>query len=136
MYMGINKVLKTTSYANRKVSSDRDEIRYWIIPWKHNEKSAENWATAVMNNVPEGSTIYTDSTTRYPLKLKNFLNPSVKVVRSKLDYEEIRNHPDKVFFVYGYRPKLPAPWVVEQISPSIKLFQAKKSAKPDADKSL
>lgn len=136
MYMGISRILSTTSYAERKVSSNRDEIRYWIIPWKHNENSAENWATAVMNNVPEGSTIHADTTTKYTLKLKNFLNPSVKVIRSKPDYEEIIQNPDKVFFVYTYRPKLPAPWVVERISPDIKLFRAKKDAELKADKSL
>ena len=124
MYMGISRILKNTSYASRKASSDRDEVRYWIIPWKHNESSAEIWATAVMNNVPKGSIIYTDNTTRCPLLLKNFLNPSVKVICSKPDYEEMINRPDKVFCVYIREPKLPQPWVLRRISPDIKLFHA------------
>ena len=133
IYMGVSRVLENTSYANRKRTSDRNEIRYWIIPWKCSENSAEIWATAVMKNVPEGSTIYTDSTAMPPLRLKNFLNPSVKVICSDPDYEEMINRPDKVFCVYIPEPNLPEPWVLERISPGVKLFRAKKAANPKTD---
>ncbi|MBN2063597.1 MAG: DUF2723 domain-containing protein, partial [Sedimentisphaerales bacterium] len=41
--LGSSKMVKR-EYA----SADRDEARYWVVPWKHNERSAENWAGQVV----------------------------------------------------------------------------------------
>jgi len=47
----------------------RDELRYWIVPWKHNERSAELFArTALAEAAPDGI-IVCDSTSRYPLQI-------------------------------------------------------------------
>lgn len=46
----------------------RDEIRYWTLPWKHNETSAEDFAytaVAIMDEV--GGSLYVDSTSAPPV---------------------------------------------------------------------
>jgi hypothetical protein len=47
----------------------RDEAAYWILPWKHNERSAEAFARAVLVETPSGATLYADSTTSPPLMM-------------------------------------------------------------------
>jgi len=52
-----------------RVLAFRDEMRYWIVPWKHNEHSAEQFArTALLEAAPDGL-ILCDSTAYYPLIL-------------------------------------------------------------------
>ena len=43
----------------------RDEMRYWALPWKHNERSAELFAEAVREQFKErkGSLLWADATT-------------------------------------------------------------------------
>jgi hypothetical protein len=47
----------------------RDEMRYWIVPWKHAEKSAERFARAALNEAAPDGIIVCDSTSYYPLIL-------------------------------------------------------------------
>jgi hypothetical protein len=47
----------------------RDEMRYWIVPWKHTEKSAERFARAALNEAAPDGIIVCDSTSYYPLIL-------------------------------------------------------------------
>jgi hypothetical protein len=47
----------------------RDEVRYWLVPWKHNEDSAQQFARAALGQVQPGSTIIADETSAYPLRL-------------------------------------------------------------------
>jgi hypothetical protein len=47
----------------------RDEIRYWAVPWKHNEFSAERFASAALREVAPKGVIISDSTSYYPLLL-------------------------------------------------------------------
>lgn len=47
----------------------RDEMRYWLVPWKNNEHSAEQFArTALLEVAPDGL-IVCDGTSYYPLIL-------------------------------------------------------------------
>lgn len=65
----------------------RDEMRYWLIPWKHDEHSAELFATAALSQVRDGAVIFADGTSFYPLLLKQSLAdlaPNVRV------YQHIR----------------------------------------------
>jgi len=58
----------------------RDEMRYWIVPWKHTEKSAEQFArTALLEAAPDGL-IVCDSTSYYPLILMKERMPGVEGV--------------------------------------------------------
>lgn len=47
----------------------RDEVRYWIVPWKHNEDSAERFARAALSEAAPDGVIVCDSTSYYPLLL-------------------------------------------------------------------
>jgi hypothetical protein len=55
--------------ARERVLPFRDEMRYWIVPWKHTEKSAERFARAALNEAAPDGTIVCDSTSYYPLVL-------------------------------------------------------------------
>jgi len=44
----------------------RDETRYWLVPWKHNEDSAQRFAVSALRQGRNG-VILTDSTSHYPL---------------------------------------------------------------------
>ncbi|MDY6914394.1 MAG: DUF2723 domain-containing protein [Planctomycetota bacterium] len=45
----------------------RNEMRYWIVPWKHNEQSAELFARAACQEAKPDGVILADSTSVYPL---------------------------------------------------------------------
>jgi hypothetical protein len=47
----------------------RDELRYWAMPWKHNECSAESFATAALLEAEPNGVILSDETAYYPLLL-------------------------------------------------------------------
>jgi hypothetical protein len=47
----------------------RDEASYWLIPWKHNEKSARRFAAAALAEAGPDGVIIPDSTSGPPLKL-------------------------------------------------------------------
>jgi hypothetical protein len=47
----------------------RDEARYWLTPWKHNEESAERFARAVFEQAPYDAAVLADSTTVFPLRV-------------------------------------------------------------------
>jgi hypothetical protein len=63
----------------------RDELRYWLVPWKHNEDSAERFAAAALRQARAGGVILADETSKYPLALlqeRDGLAPLVKVQMS------------------------------------------------------
>lgn len=45
----------------------RDERRYWLTPWKHDEHSAQSYAQAALKQAGPDGIILADSTARYPL---------------------------------------------------------------------
>ncbi|HAU36139.1 MAG TPA: hypothetical protein DCX07_00295 [Phycisphaerales bacterium] len=47
----------------------RDELRYWMTPWKHNENSAERFARAALAQAAPNGVILPDSTSEHPLLL-------------------------------------------------------------------
>lgn len=47
----------------------RNELRYWLVPWKHNEDSAERFARAALLQTRPGDLIIADETAFYPLKI-------------------------------------------------------------------
>jgi len=60
----------------------RDELRYWLVPWKHNEHSAELFASAALRQVSPDGVIISDSTAIHPLLLvqaRDSLSPRVSV---------------------------------------------------------
>ena len=60
----------------------RDELRYWLVPWKSNEQSAEDFAEAALKQAGPEGVIISDSTAVYPLLLvqaRDELSPGVSV---------------------------------------------------------
>ena len=60
----------------------RDELRYWLVPWKHNEDSAERFAAAALKQAGPDGIILTDSTADEPILLvqrRDGLSPGVVV---------------------------------------------------------
>jgi len=60
----------------------RDEFRYWLVPWKHNERSAELFAAAALKQAAPDGIMLADSTSIYPLLLVQRLRglfPSVSI---------------------------------------------------------
>lgn len=53
----------------RKDLPGRNPARYWLVPWKGREDSAERFARTALEQVPPGSVIIADSTSRPPLQL-------------------------------------------------------------------
>ncbi|MBR0057568.1 MAG: DUF2723 domain-containing protein [Kiritimatiellae bacterium] len=76
--LAANALLHRTPLQRRIVASRarilpfRDEIRYWILPWKHDEYSAELFAAAAidaMNRRP-GAMLFADTTSAPPVALR------------------------------------------------------------------
>ncbi len=56
--------------VNRKTTRPfRNEVRYWAVPWKHNEFSAERFALAALNEAAPDGSIIADSTAYHSLVL-------------------------------------------------------------------
>lgn len=66
--------LERSVMANRaRLLPFRDEIRYWALPWKHDERSAEIFAKSAimaMDMRDAGAALYADSTSAPPLMLR------------------------------------------------------------------
>ena len=72
-----NAVLHAPPVARRVLAARarllpfRDELRYWALPWKHNEDSAERFAEEAANRMDAiGGFLYADSTAAPPLMLR------------------------------------------------------------------
>jgi len=62
----------------------RDEARYWLVPWKHNEDSAERFAAAALRHAHGtgglSGAIIPDSTSEHPLLIVRRRNPNLRDV--------------------------------------------------------
>lgn len=59
-------------YAGVEISRNRqrpfrNEMRYWLVPWKHNERSAEEFSRAALCQAAPDGIIISDGTAYYPL---------------------------------------------------------------------
>jgi hypothetical protein len=60
--------------SRRRKLPFRDEMRYWLIPWKQNEDSAERFAVSALSESRPDSIILADSTSVYPLLVTRSVN--------------------------------------------------------------
>jgi len=77
----------------------RDEMRYWIVPWKHNERSAELFARAALGEAGERGIIVCDGTSLYPLKITQLLEQRAPEVTLYTVFEIkrlLQKHDDRV----------------------------------------
>ncbi|MEI8242205.1 MAG: hypothetical protein WCI17_02950 [bacterium] len=54
----------------------RDEVRYWLLPWKNSEHSAGDFAQAVLVQCGSNDVIYADSTAAGPLTVTLLAGPA------------------------------------------------------------
>jgi len=49
----------------------RDEVRYWLVPWKHDERSAERFARAALDQAGAAgeAVLVADTSSRWPLRI-------------------------------------------------------------------
>jgi len=45
----------------------RDEARYWLLPWKHNERSAEQFVNCLRGILRDGDVLFADNTSAGPI---------------------------------------------------------------------
>ncbi len=57
----------------------RDELRYWVVPWKHNEDSAERFASQALRQASPDGIIVADNTSSPPLRIVRSLCDSTDV---------------------------------------------------------
>ena len=85
----------------------RDELRYWLVPWKHNEQSARLFAATALGEVDPNAVILPDSTSLYPLLLAQRLGglrPDVSVQHDSHPFPDYRHRPDAFRTAVGVRP--------------------------------
>ncbi len=85
----------------------RDEIRYWIIPWKNNEKSAEQFAAAALRQASPDGVIVCDSTSLYPLLVvrhRDGFAPGVLILNSEKLKSGSRQNPAFLSDILHERP--------------------------------
>ncbi len=67
-------VLRDTPF-NRTRRPFRSEVRYWLIPWKHNEHSATEFSRAAFAQAGPDGIVFADSTSYFPLVLNGMFTP-------------------------------------------------------------
>jgi hypothetical protein len=96
------------SIPGRRDLPYRDAARYWLVPWKHNEDSAQRFAAAALGNVPPGATIIADATAYWPLRFVQRFDGVGQQVRLLHVESDIDGRPPITFVVSnlrGYYPK-------------------------------
>lgn len=77
-YAGLNAAVRRINPAmvEKKASTPlRDDIRYWILPWKHDETSAEKFAEEVASTTESNAVIVADITVANALNAYFRANP-------------------------------------------------------------
>ena len=85
----------------------RDELRYWLVPWKHNEDSAERFAKAALKQAGPNGIILTDSTADEPILLvqrRDGVSPRVVVRLLERDMPSYEVDPAAFRSALGGRP--------------------------------
>ena len=84
-YLGVLQIARTTGVGADRARrlAFRDEQRYWLLPWKHDEHSAEQFARAALREAAPDGVIVPDETSDHPLALTQWLEgrwPGVTVL--------------------------------------------------------
>jgi hypothetical protein len=90
LYWGAWRVVVAGELVPRRARAlpFRDEARYWLLPWKHNEHSASAFAQEVFAQCGSNDVVYTDATVAGPLLVTRWMNstgPSVPWVVTYYD---------------------------------------------------
>ena len=72
----------------------RDELRYFLVPWKHNENSAETYAAKALAQAAPDGVILADGTSKYALLLTHWRDGAAPQVAVQHDGAPLpRYHP-------------------------------------------
>ncbi len=87
VYASLPGLMRMSGIAiQRKIERPfRDELRYWIVPWKHTETSAEQFAAAALQEASPQGIILCDNTALYPLKIvqmRDRAGPGIEIYKS------------------------------------------------------
>ncbi len=95
----------------------RDEVRYWLVPWKHDERSACRYSVHALQQAEPNGIVLADSTTVFPLLMTKERNPkawagvSVHQAMSPRELGELAGDEFREFLktrgLYMVRPNLP-----------------------------
>jgi len=99
-------LLKINTHRTRELPF-RDEARYWLVPWKHNERSAELFAAAAFKQASPDGIIIPDSTSLYPLLLvqhRDDIGHEVTIQFSGQPLPPYKQNPSAFRTVLGNRP--------------------------------
>lgn len=97
----------------------RDEARYWLVPWKHNEDSAQRFAQAALAQAAPNGVIIPDSTSEYPLAVFQRLHGQYLGVRVQMGTDRLpdyRKAPAEFRKAMGDRP-LFLTWQASETAP-------------------
>ncbi len=112
-YLGVNRVLHQSRFtiSNRRALPFRDEIRYWVLPWKHNEDSAHRFVQAVLEQTEPDAVVVADSTSVIVLQLQNLVRPGSAGQRTFLENRDrISVRPDAPLLKEYYRTNRQRAW--------------------------
>ena len=86
-YLGVDRVLHQPRFAvaNRRALPFRDEVRYWMLPWKHDEDSAWRFLKAALSETEPDAVVVADNTSVIVLQLEGLLNPQAVGQRTFLE---------------------------------------------------
>jgi len=85
----------------------RDEIRYWITPWKQNENSAQIFSEQALRQAAPDGIILADNTPRYALLITRLLNPNLQhalIQSNRNPLPSYDSNPEKFRQILGNRP--------------------------------
>ncbi|GAG54642.1 unnamed protein product [marine sediment metagenome] len=106
----------------------RNEVRYWAVPWKHNECSAEHFAAAALNEAAPNGMIISDSTSYYSLLLvqkRDQKSPGV-TIQSVLESDQgfsVPEYRNKILSIGVYTVLPEITFFPESIQPHIKFIR-------------
>ncbi|MFA6133551.1 MAG: DUF2723 domain-containing protein [Phycisphaerae bacterium] len=110
MYYSSPHLLAMAGIAiHRRKLPFRDEARYWMVPWKQDESSADQFAVAALLQAQPDAVVFLDGTTLYPLKLKQRLeglSPDVTLTDGGEPMPSYESHNSEFRQVLGNRPLL------------------------------
>ena len=89
-YLGADAVvrrLNVNALSAKEKIPFRDEVRYWILPWKMNEKSADRAIEAVLKETETNAVFYGYLVVSAPLIAKQLADPEVMGDRRVVCYE-------------------------------------------------
>lgn len=97
----------------------RDDLRYWLVPWKHNEHSAEQFAAAALRQAAPDGIILSDGTPLSPLLLLQGENEPFRGVSPVDSFDPelksfLRAHGERPIYLVAPGPTYTPAWLLAE----------------------